>query len=122
MRRLQFDDAGAIGAASNLRNLRVATAQGSDDGGGGPVGHRLFAAGKDVRRRIAQLRPGMDGDMGLGDGQDSSYPLGAELVKGLPNHLGVHCNGSAEQLRSDVAQVVKQAGVAISKFQQYVRT
>ena len=49
-------------------------------------------------------------------------PWGGELVKRLAHHLGAHGGGGAQQLPANVRQVVKAVGVAVSKFQQHVRT
>ena len=121
-RRLQFYNVRAREPAADLCDLRVSTAQRFNYHRRRAFRHGLIAAGEDVRRRVAVLRPGMDGNMGFGDGQNAGYALGRKLVKRLPNNMSFYSRRCPQHFLTDMGQVVKQPGVAISKFQEHVST
>jgi hypothetical protein len=50
----------------------------------GPEGR---ATGKDIGCGVPVLRPGMYRDVRLGNGKNTGYSLGTELVEGLANYM-----------------------------------
>ena len=122
MSRLQFDDSGAVQTPADLCNLGIRAPQRRDDGIRRVIRHVLVAAGEYVRRRVPQLGPGVDGYVGFGDGQNASYALRRELVKSFPNYVRAHLLGDVQQFLANILQIIQELGVAISEFQQHVRT
>lgn len=122
MSGLQFSDAGTAESAPNLRNLRITAPERGDYRFSRLVRHILVAASEDIRRRVTEFRPGVYGDVGFGDGQNASHSLGGELVKRFPDYVCANLRGRGQQFLPDVLQIIKQFGVAISEFQQHVRT
>jgi len=68
MNGLQFGDSRATESASDLRNLRISAPERSYYRFSRLVRHVLVAASENIRRRVTELRPGVYGDMGFGDG------------------------------------------------------
>jgi hypothetical protein len=120
--RLQFDDSGAVKTPADLRNLGIPAPQRRDDGFRRAIRHVLVAAGEYVRRRVPQFGPSVDGYVGFGDGEDASHALRRELVKSFPNHVRAHLLGDVQQFLPNILQIIQKLGVAISEFQQHVRT
>ena len=81
-----------------------------------------IAAGENIGGGIAVLRPSVDGDMRLGNGQDAGHPLRRKAVKGLAHNVRSHILGRPNQGTADIAQVVKELRVTLLEFQQKVQT
>ena len=54
------------------------------------------------------LGPGVDAEVGLGDGDNAGHALGVELVEGLTEDSGAHLLGGGQEGFSDEVQVVQQ--------------
>ena len=82
------------------------------------MGVEGLAAGEDVDGGVAVLGPGVDAEVGLGDGDDAGHALGVELVEGLTEDSGAHKLGGGEEGVSNKVQVVQQDAVTVLQFQQ----
>jgi len=66
---------------------------------------------------IAMLRPCMDAQVGLGDGNDAGNTTGIKLVEGPPNDSGAGLVSGADHRLLDVPDVIQKLLAAISQLQ-----
>ena len=75
------------------------------------------AAREYVCCRVAIFRPSMDGNMGLGDGQNTCNSLGVEPVERLTNNMGSYGFGGFQHCFTNVVNIIQECGVALPKLQ-----
>ncbi len=84
------------------------------------MGTESFAARENVRCGVPILRPSMDANVGLCDGNNTRYALGRELVEGVPYNCGTCGLGSFQKGLLDVVKVIQQIRPALLKLQDQV--
>ena len=106
----------------NLRYILVFRLQLFNEDVSGFQGLEGGTTSKNVGGSVPILGPSVDGDMGLGDGQDTGDSLGAELVEGLPYHMSADILSGHEQGITDVFYVIQKLGVTFLKLEQHMLT
>ena len=84
------------------------------------MGTESFAARENVRCGVPILRPRMDANVGLCDGNNTRYALGRELVESVPYDCGTCGLGSFQKGLLDVIKVIQQIRPALLKLQDQV--
>ena len=84
------------------------------------MGTESFAARENVRCGVPILRPRMDANVGLCDGNNTRYALWRELVESVPYDCGTCGLGSFQKGLLDVIKVIQQIRPALLKLQDQV--
>ena len=76
------------------------------------------AAGVEVDRRVALLRPGVDGEVGLLDHDDTAHTVRLEGMEPGSHDAGARLDGGARHQGLDGVEVVEHLGIASPVFDQ----